>query len=269
MSRREFWIWVSCVLLVRSVAPLQGVSDYQWVTAIPQALASHSAFFYLGWYAVFHLLLESSSVQRPMWPDVALALSVCLINFAPVQAAVWISATVAGTYLLAASVGDAKLRAAAVVLLALAVNGLWGPRLFDIFEFQILRADAALVGTALSLTLDNVRWNDTILGVSEGHSIIVFGPCSSFHNISLGLLGWVALTKLARVDWMRGDIVFAALVCAAVVLLNGCRLYLMALDGGSFAYWHDGPGAQLFAWSTSLIVLFISLWGALQTRRAT
>src|SRR5262249_2050359 len=161
------------------------------------------------------------------------------------------------------------LKAAAVVLLALAFNGLWGPRLFDIFEFQILRADAALVGTALSLTLDHARWNETILGALWGHSIAVFGPCSSFHNISLGLPGWVALAKLARVDWMRSDLVFAALVCTAVVLLNGCRLYLMALDAGSYAYWHEGAGQDVFAWSTSLTVLVISLWGALRARGAT
>jgi hypothetical protein len=269
MSRREFLFWVACLLLARSLASPAGESVYQWLAAVPQALASHSAFFYLGWYAVFHLLFQSSSERQPMWLDVALALSVCLFIWAPVHSAVWISATAMAACLLATSAGDAKLRAAAVVLLALAVNGLWGPRLFDIFEFQFLRVDAALVGTALSLTLDNVRWNDTILGTVGGHSIVVFGACSSFHNISLGLLCWIALTKLARVEWMRSDIVFAALVCAAVVLLNACRLYLMALDGRTFTYWHEGPGAELFAWSTSLTVLFISLWGALQTRRAT
>jgi hypothetical protein len=170
---------------------------------------------------------------------------------------------------LAASAGEAKLRAAGAVLLALALNGQWGPRLFDIFEFQILRADAILVGTALSLTLDNISWHSTILGATDGHRIIIFGPCSSFHNISMGLLCWVALTKLARVDWVRRDIVFAALVCASVVLLNGSRLYLMALSADQFAYWHAGLGAELFGWATSLTVLLISLWGALRTHRTT
>jgi hypothetical protein len=93
-------------------------------------------------------------------------------------------------------------------------------------------------------------------------------PDSSYHNISLGLLCWVSLTKLARSRWASGDVWVGLLVCAAVVALNASRLYLMASSSESFTYWHEGTGQHLFAWATTLTVLGISLWGALREGRA-
>ena len=52
-------------------------------------------------------------------------------------------------------------------------------------------------------------------------------------------------------------------------MLNGSRLYLMALSPDYFAYWHDGLGQQLFVWATMLGVLLISLSGAIGFGRAT
>jgi hypothetical protein len=62
-------------------------------------------------------------------------------------------------------------------------------------------------------------WHGTVIE-TEGHGIAMFGPCSSFHNISLGLLCWVAITKLRRPDWAPGDAWVADLVVVAVVVLN-------------------------------------------------
>jgi exosortase/archaeosortase family protein len=96
----------------------------------------------------------------------------------------------------------------------------------------------------------------------------MFGPCSSFHNISLGLLCWVAITKLRRPDWAPGDAWVAALVVVAVVLLNTGRVYLMALSAEMYDYWHTGFGAHLFALVASAAVIAISVWGALRRAHA-
>ena len=195
------------------------------------------------------------------------ALSIALLNFFSNYSVPWISTTVTGLFLLATSRGDATLKAVAAVLLALSFNGLWGPKFFDFFAFQLLRADAALVGTALSVTQPGLGWHETIVGSPDGHRVFIYNPCSSFHNISLGLLCWVALTKLVRTSWVRQDIFVALAVCAVVILFNGSRLYIMALSPDRFTYWHDGFGAQLFAWGTTFAVLLISLWGALRVGR--
>jgi hypothetical protein len=111
-------------------------------------------------------------------------------------------------------------------------------------------------------------WNNTIIH-SGAHSIVVLSGCSSFHNISLGLLAWIALTKLARPVWVKADAAVALAVCAAVLLLNLLRIYLLALSAESYAYWHTGPGEQIFVWVTSATVVAIALAGVLgiQARR--
>jgi exosortase/archaeosortase family protein len=126
----------------------------------------------------------------------------------------------------------------------------------------LLRADVALVGGILSLTQPEISWQGTLIS-SNAHSIVVYGPCSSFHNISLSLLCWVALTKLVRPEWRTQDAAAVLLVCVVVLTLNTMRLCFMALGATQFTYWHSGFGADLFAWTTSAIVIGITLLNAL------
>jgi hypothetical protein len=203
--------------------------------------------------------------------EVALVLSAASLNFLPAQSApAWFSTTAVGLFLLLRSEGDQNFKAAGAVLLALAFNGYWGPKLFDIFSYYLLRADAALVGAALHLTQPGMGWQETVIGRPGVHTVLIFDPCSSFHNISLGLLCWISVTKLVRTSWVRGDLATALVVCASVILWNAGRLYLMALSNDHYVYWHEGTGQQLVGWGTTLTVLLISVWGAVrgeETRR--
>jgi exosortase/archaeosortase family protein len=235
--------------------------------AFYEALLNKSAIYYLGWYAALQLLVDDRSEAPATKFDIAFALIVTLFNFLSAYSVPWISATATGAYLLATSGGNTRQNATAAVLLALAFNGLWGPKLFDFFAIYLLRADAALVGAALSATQPGMGWDDTIVGTPEGHRVLIFGPCSSFHNISLGLLCWVAISRLVRQSWRWQDLVIGLVVTAAVVVLNGTRLYLMALNPSSFSYWHHEFGATIFAWVTTLTILLISLLGIYRTER--
>jgi hypothetical protein len=270
IARRELFLWLACIIAVNDILflsanpPGGAPALANPLEAIVHTLASKNVFHYLAWYAVVSLVLGSDRRQPASTLDVALALSTASLIVLPVYLWVWLSATLTGLYLLAAHRNDARLAAAAAVLLALAFNGYWGPRLFDFLAYYILRADAVLVGTVLSLTQPGMSWEGTIVGKPEGHRVFIYSPCSSFHNISLGLLCWVSLTKLVRTSWERSDLAVALLVCAAVITLNATRLYLMALSPGHYSYWHGGIGEQLMAWATTATVLLISLGGAVR-----
>jgi exosortase/archaeosortase family protein len=262
------YIWLCCLLLANQLlrAPLEsGLS----IETLVSALFERSAFYYLGWFAVVSLLYESKAETQSTVTDIALALAVGAFNFLPAYSVSWLSATVVGVFLLIMSQGDRKIQSAATVLLALSFNGLWGQRIFDIFAPYLLLADAALVGTLLSLTQPGMTWDQTIVGSPDGHNVFIYSACSSFHNISLGLLCWVAVTKLFRSEWRRQDALVALCVTASVIVLNAGRLYLMALSPEHFAYWHDGVGEKLVGYATTLSVLFISLWGATRVARQT
>jgi hypothetical protein len=267
IGRRELVLWLVATLFAHQLLAVPAQSLAQYAEGLQVLLASKSVFYYVAWYAVFRLVVDSSRTELATTGDIGFTLAILALFFLSVRAIPWMATTAVGIYLIARSRSDAALAAAGAVLLALAFNGFWGPHLFDAFAYYLLRVDATIVGTALTASQSGVTWSETVIATASGHSIIVYGPCSSYHNISLGLLCWVALTKLARSRWASGDVWVGLLVCAAVVALNASRLYMMASSAESFTYWHEGTGQHLFAWATTLTVLGISLWGALREAR--
>jgi hypothetical protein len=263
LGRREVLLWLAFTLFANQVLSLQAES-HETLPAIAQALLSRSVIYYLAWYTVVTLLLAGPADRPASRLDLAIALGVASLNLVPVLSSAWLATTAAGLLLLISRPRDHKITAVAAVLLALAFNGYWGPKLFSVFGYYILRADAALVGSILAATQPGMGWHDTVVGTAGGHSVLIFNPCSSFHNISLGLLCWIAVTKLVRTSWVRSDAAVAAAVCAAMILFNATRLYLMALSPEHYAYWHGGTGEHMVAWASTLTVLSISLWGAVR-----
>jgi hypothetical protein len=266
LARGELFVWLLSILAINFFLRIYADAGGSLVDELARSLASRSVFHYLGWYVVFQLILSAGSRQAASPHDIAFALVAALVPFIPAYSPPWLSLTATAVYLWATSRSEPKLRAAGVVLLALAFNGFWGPKLFEALAFPLLAADTALVGGLLSLLHSGYSWHGTVIE-TEGHGIAMLGPCSSFHNISLGLLCWIAITKLKRPDWAPGDAWAAALVVVAVVLLNTARVYLMALSTEMYAYWHTGFGADIFALVTSAAVISISVWGALRRAR--
>ena len=141
----ELFSWLAGVLIANQLFAIQATSATAFVDAFVTGLADRSIFYYLGWFAVFRLLYEGDPRALSTSTDVVFALLIAAFNFLPATSVSWVSTTVVGTFLLATSRADRKLQAAAVVLLALAANGLWGPLLFDFFAFPLLRADAIIM----------------------------------------------------------------------------------------------------------------------------
>jgi hypothetical protein len=268
LGRREVFLWLAVALLCQQLFAVPADALEAYIAAVQSQLASKSVFAYVAWYAVFSLIADSSRTSPARLGDMLLAVAVMASGVLTARSPHWLALTAAALYLMARDRDDITLRAAGAVMLALAFNGFWGPRFFEFFAYYLLQADAALVGAALSATKTGILWSETVVGATADHAIIVYGPCSSFHNISLGLVCWVALTKLARPRWVARDIWVGLAVVAVVIALNASRLYLMSLSVDGFVYWHEGAGAQIFAWATTLSVLAISLFGALRVGRA-
>jgi exosortase/archaeosortase family protein len=183
------------------------------------------------------------------------------IDLLPSGKATWIAATLAALYIYAGNEKGSNGRAGAAVLGALSVQSLWGPTLFSLFTVYLLRADAALVGVALKLTRGGFDWHENVIS-TQGFTVGIYNDCSSFHNISLAALCWISLTKLHRPTFIRSDFKFGAAACLAMIALNAARLYAISLGRESFAYWHDGAGAQIFAVTASFVIAAICAWGA-------
>jgi hypothetical protein len=262
LPRYQVFVWVVTIFAANWVLDAVEAAS----TAVPDDLATELAavgiFQCMAWYAVFHLLLASDRRLQARWQDVMVCalLSLCLLL--PTSRSLWIAATGGALYLGIFSAGDRKLRAAGIVLAALSVQQFWGHMLFELFSFPLLRAETAAVGSILDVTGAGATWQQNVIAVPSGHAIVILSACSSFHNISIALLCWVTISRLRALHWCLRDVAFGALIAGSVVVLNGSRLYLMALSNDLYTYWHQGAGSQIFAIGVSLLVLLLSLLGS-------
>jgi hypothetical protein len=260
--RRNVFIWASLILfanqLVDSVRDLRSAS----VGELISDLCVVGVFQYMAWYAIFRLLGASNAVEPARRRDVLIITTVCLLVFLPTSRMIWVAAAGVAVYLLIWSRGDPSMRAAGIVLAALSVQEFWGHILFQLVAMPLLRAETAVVGTMLQLTRVGTVWYDNVITMANGHGIILYPYCSSFHNVSLALLCWVTLTKLRYLNWRGHDFVVAGLAVGAMILLNTARLYLMALDIDSYHFWHDGAGFEIFEVGASLSVILLTLYGS-------
>lgn len=213
----------------------------------------------LAWAAAFSCLWRSGAGPRLTGTELTIMFAIALTACVPSEL-VWLSLTAAAIFIWI-SAADPWGRAAGTVVLALAGERLWSPMIFAAAEPYLVRLDAVFTGwTFLSGELAHVR-HGNVIDLGRGHAIEVLSGCSSFRNISLAILCWVAVTKWGRATWKRADLVVGLAVVVAMFAANLARLHAMALSQADYLYWHTG-GGRIFATSTSLLVLTVSGIGA-------
>ncbi len=158
----------------------------------------------------------------------------------------FLGATLAGAYFWRTRRDCAPLVSLSQLWIAIAAHVAWGPLAFRIVSVPVLHWETlaiAEVGKLLGmgLTVDGAQ-----LAAPSGWSVYILDPCSSFHNLSLAALVWLALLKLGREP--VGGSAWAALVTggAFIILLNVARILLMTLSEPKYEYWHIGLGRSFF-----------------------
>jgi hypothetical protein len=259
-SQGEAALWLAVLIFTSHViASVQGALT-QSGSVLSEA-TNIGVFHCLAWLVIFTLLLRSNGGAKAGPRDFAALFSIAMMALLPGGRMTWIAATAASAYLYWGEGSDFHRKSAAAVLLALASQMLWAPRLFELLAYDLVRLDAIFATVLLSLTDHSVlRQGNIILTGNTG--VAVFGGCSSFHNFSLGILCWVSLTKLARPFWCRSDIIVLVLIAMATVAINCFRLCMMVVDQSNFSYWHFGAGAQMLTLVISALVTVLSLYGA-------
>ena len=264
LPRRAVFIWAAVILFLNQL--------FGMIKATPgvslETLLNVGIFQYLAWYVIFYLLCSSDATPAARPRDFVVTATLCLAVFARTNSMVWAAATGIAIYLWFFSAGDRKLRAAGVVLAALSMQELWGHLFFDFMAIHLLRAETAVVGTLLETARPGTVWQDNIITGPNGYGVVILGPCSSFHNLSLAMLCWVTITSWRHQDWQPRDFAIGAVVGGTMILFNIARICLMAWDIDLYHYWHDGPGAEIYAIGASLTVFLMSLYGSKWSRPA-
>jgi hypothetical protein len=216
------------------------------------------SFQLLAWAVAFYLLSRLRPGRDFRITDIAAAIVICVVGC--LNAAAGLAALT--LFLLVTGGSDIQWRAVATVFGALFAQQAIVPSLFDLIGPTLTQFDAMLVGSAVKLTTAGAVWQGNIIAISSGHAIEISTVCCSFHNVSLTVLCWVALTKLERPEWRPLDLVVLCAAASCQVLLNTVRIYFMALSFEQYLYWHSGPGAHIFAACASIAAVLISAYGA-------
>jgi exosortase/archaeosortase family protein len=263
IQRREIFIWAAVILLLNQLLyQIKG----DWSASLERLvydLGAIGIFQLMAWYVVFGLLRDSDPISVARWRDLIVTAALCLLLLLPMSRVIWVAALGIAIYLFLFNNGDPRLRAAATVLAGLAVQQYWGRIFFNIVAFPLLRAETTAVGTILAAVRPGTTvWQDNMITGPDGFGIVVYDPCSSFHNVSLAVLCWLTVSRWRLLNQWRRDLVMLGVVTATMILLNLVRLCLMAWTRDLYDYWHAGAGTNIFAVTASLIVLLIALHGS-------
>lgn len=179
--------------------------------------------------------------------DIAVLLASALAWFVPEQHGVYLSTTLASSWFLVKKRSDKRLVGIGQIWLALSIYELWGKLLFKILYQTIEIFEVGLIYKVGRLLFDGLDIAGASLSVKNDWSIVILEGCSSFHNLSLTVLIWLCILKMAKQS--ASPMAFGALGLSAcgVITINVARILAMLPSREAYLFWHDGAGASLVA----------------------
>ena len=219
--------------------------------AIPELLGVSAVVWLALGLALHRLHCDREAETLPALPLLLLALA-CTVPSAQVS---WLAGAAYFAWRIATRArGHHPMLAGHLIALALCARTplIW--LLTTLFAEPLLQADAVLSGLLAGLLTQVSAIEGNIVVNATGHRLFVMTGCSSLNNLSLALLFWFSATRGLLSQDRHPPLHHAALLSVAVIGVNMTRLALMAQSPETYAWLHDGSGADLVALVTMLAV---------------
>ena len=179
--------------------------------------------------------------------DLAILLVAALAWFVPEHHGVYLATTLAGMWFLLARRSDRLLRDLSHMWLALSVYELWGKLLFKL-AYQLIEVfEVAVIHRFGRLLFDGIAVDGARISVRGDWSVVLLEGCSSFHNLSLTVLIWLSILKIARHPADAAAARALGVSACLVVAVNVTRILAMLPSREAYLFWHDGSGATVVA----------------------
>ena len=266
MCRPQLLTFLSILLISNAMLPtiVQGIA----LSGLVDALVATFHTSAVVWIALIMGILsanraENGAIDRLDRMVFSACVLLCLLPLGPMT---WGVLSCFGFYLVVRSRGAVSWqKSAGWVLFAVSVPMFWSKRVFSIFADYILAADAVLVA---SITHTSRTANLVAMPGGQGF-LEIGGPCSSIANVSLAFLCWVVFTQMNSIRWHPRNLFWCGAACTAVIAINVLRIVLIGYFPTHYDLLHNGIGATVAAWLTSISCLAICHYGVqIEKRRA-
>jgi hypothetical protein len=167
-----------------------------------------------------------------------------------------VACTLVGAWFLLRPSDDPRLKAAALLLVLMAIDVFWLGAAMLVLGGHVEALDAHV---AAALTGAAVQGN-AVRFVHGGAGFYVAMGCTWVPNVAMALLLWFAIARSLRPRLRAGDLGVAAGLTLSVVVLNTARLALMSQDAQNFRLAHGPVGTPLFSALVTAISLAWTVW---------
>src|SRR5436189_2631891 len=260
LSRPQLYAAVTAILMANAVAAkvLQSLSLEGVATTLSTGLGV-SWTYWLACAATLRLAwTQDPSPARPR--DLWLAAACVVAAMIPISQASGLACTARGLASLIDKDQGPRLKAAAIVLLAISVQVLWSRLLMLFFVGPIATLDAH----AISLFIQRPVVGNEVHFVHGAHRLSILSACTSVQNASMALMLYVAIVRSFRPQPRIDELWALAGVFASVVAINYGRLVLMAQNMSMFNFVHSGMGWPI---TEAIITITILAWAIGSVRR--
>ena len=198
--------------------------------------------------AVLSLLLAAPRARPGLSQfDLGVLVPCALSWFLPEYHAVYLGMTLAGVWLLLGPSRERRLREVGQVWLALSLCQLWGKLAFKMFYLVVEPYEVGLMAGIGRWVFPDLQASGSYLSTHSDWSVVMLDGCSAFHNLSLAVLLWLCVLKIAGRRADRGAFTALAISAVLVVAINMARVLAMVPSQHAYYFWHDGSGSAMVA----------------------
>lgn len=259
-GQRRLFAFTIGILVANAVAAkvITALAEVGPVSALLSGLGLSWAFWLSFALCIRLAVLEGARAARPRDLLVcAICLVAALVPVSPVSA---LACTALAVFILLDRTLGLYVKAAAMVLLAISIQLLWGRLLMLFFLAPVAALDAHLVGLIVQTSVQGnmVRFADGT------HRMSILEACTSVQNASMALMLFVAIVRTFRPKPKVSELYFLLGLFISVVMINIIRLTLMAQNIEMFHLVHGDIGWPVI---NAVITLTGLLWAVLSVRR--
>ena len=259
-GRGQLYAAVFALLIVNAIAAKVGlaVNGLGLGDALVYGLGLSWA-FWLSFALCIRLALtgeDAAARSIDLWAAGA-CVAAALVPLSPASS---LAATALGLFLALDRRQDPRLRAAAMILVAVAVQLLWSRLVMLVFITPIASLDAHLV----SLIVGSPVHGNVVAFVHGPGTMSILGACTSVQNASVALMLFVAIVRTFRPLPVASEAGYFVAAFLSVVLINVARLALMAQNLEMFHLVHGDTGESVV---NMVITLNGLVWAAMSVRR--